>query len=130
MGFMFLPIKWKPSNIAQHGILLQSHPRHRTTMFSRYLPPTQQRIHKVPTWQKANTGTCVSGPQGFTVRSLFPLGTHLGREIINGLLFIDYFSSSSYSPTICGFIYSDLYVPIVTYRSLYFIFLVILSKQR
>ena len=38
-----------------------------------------------------------------------PQGTHLGREIINGLLFIDYFSPSSYPPTICGYIYSDLY---------------------
>ena len=37
-----------------------------------------------------------------------PQGTHLGREIINGHLFINYSSSSSYPPTYVG-IYMAIY---------------------
>ena len=66
------------------------------------------RIHMVPTWLKAKTGTSVSGAPRIHRQEPLPLGTLIGREIPNGPLFIVYFSSSSYPPTICGYIYSDL----------------------
>ena len=120
MGFMFLWIKWKPSNSVQPGIRLQSHLRHRTTMFSRYHPPTLQRIHKVPTWLNGQYGDRCFGSPVIHHQASLPLGTHQGREIINAPLFIDDFSSSSYPPTYVGIsiaIYMHLLVPIDCYIS-------------
>ena len=62
MAFMFLKIKWNPSNIGPVWIWLQSNLSHQARTFQNATHPPYKRIHKVPVWLRANIGTVFRDP--------------------------------------------------------------------
>ena len=85
MGFMFLWIKWKPSNIGRFGLQLQSPLQHRTTTrFQDSAHPPYGFTGSQYGW-KAHRDRCFGSPP--SSQSSLPIGTNIGREIFNGCIY-------------------------------------------
>ena len=106
MGFMFLWIKWEPSNIGQFGLQLQSSLRHRTTTRFQDSAPTHPTDSQGPNMAEKHIGTGVSDPH--SSQASLPSGTNIREGNVQWMyisdMFIGHFPSSSYSPHICGLV--------------------------
>ena len=106
MDFMFLWIKWKPSNIGRFGLQFQSPLQHRTTTrFQDSAHPPYGFTGSQYGW-KAHRDRCFGSPP--SSQASFPSGTNIREGNVQWMyisdMFIGHFPSSSYSPHICGLV--------------------------